>query len=182
MMKQFLLLISLFLFTHFATAQVHFGIGGGGSAGVGDISPFSSAGYSAYVELSYDFNENMVAVLSGQVNGFVALPLDVSLAQAWYQIPVMAVGRYYILPKDGESMFKPYVQGGIGGVKSYYLKADPLNPGGDPQVIDDFWSFGYKVGVGVGLSIFNLQLNYLNAGKYQEYTLGSMDMTLGLLF
>ncbi|NME72352.1 hypothetical protein [Flammeovirga aprica] len=180
-MRNKLLFIITFLFvSHFSSAQIHFGIGGGGSSGVGDLSPFSSAGFSAYIEFSYNASEKFDAVLVGHVNGLAAIPIDASLSQAWYQIPILLEGRYFFISKDAETTFHPYVQGGIGAVRSYYLKSKGANQ--DPEVLDKFWKFGARVGVGTLISIFNVQLNYNYGGSYEGNTLSVMDLSLGLRF
>lgn len=180
MRHKLLLLLSLLFITHLSSAQVHFGIGAGGSSGVGDLSPFSSVGYCAYAELSYDFSDNLSAVLVGQVNALAAIPLDASLSQAWYQVPIMIQARYFIIPQKAETTFHPYIQGGIGAVRSFYLKS--FKPNSDPEVIDKFWKFGGRAGVGATIAMFNLQLNYNYGGKYEDINLSVMDLSLGLLF
>ncbi|OHX67947.1 hypothetical protein [Flammeovirga pacifica] len=178
-MKKILFLFSFLFFSTLSMAQIHFGIGGGGSQGVGDLSPFSSTGFSAYIEFGYNAGDKWDGILSGQVNGFAAIPIDPSLTHAWYQVPIIASGRYYFLGKEG-TLFHPYVQGGFGGVKSYFLQA--RGTGQDPKLIDDFWSFGLRGGVGATIAIFNLQMNYLYSGNYQGYTLGALDFTIGFYF
>ncbi|KXX70044.1 hypothetical protein [Flammeovirga sp. SJP92] len=180
-MRNKLLFIFTFLFiSNFSSAQIHFGIGGGGSSGVGDLSPFSSAGFAAYIELSYNVNEKFDAVLAGHVNGLAAIPFDASLSQAWYQVPILLEGRYFILSKEAETTFHPYVQGGLGAVRSFYLKSN--GPNKDPEVIDKFWKFGARIGAGTLISIFNVQLNYNYGGSYEGNTLSVMDLTLGIRF
>ncbi|WP_044201510.1 hypothetical protein [Flammeovirga sp. OC4] len=180
MRHKLLFIFTFLLLSNLSNAQIHFGIGGGGSSGVGDLSPFSSAGFSAYIELSYNVNDRFDAVLVGHVNGLAAVPFDISLSQAWYQIPILIEGRYYFNSKEGETTFHPYVQGGIGAVRSYYLRSKSHNL--DPEVLDKFWNFGARVGVGTLISIFNVQLNYNYGGSYNGNTLTVMDLSLGLRF
>ncbi|NLR89964.1 MULTISPECIES: hypothetical protein [Flammeovirga] len=179
-MKKYLLLLPFLFFFHLSNAQFHFGIGGGGSWGVGDLSPFSSTGFNAYIELSHEFNDKMEAGLMANINGFVAIPLDASLSQAWYQVPIMVNGRYLLISRDKEKLFHPYVQAGLGAVKSYYLKGS--GPNLDPELVDDFWKFGFRGGFGAKVYMFNLQINYLYGGKFDEYVLGGMELTVGLYF
>ena len=172
--------MTFLLISNFSNAQFRFGIGGGGSSGVGDLSPFSSVGFAAYAELSYNINPKWDAVLVGHVNGLAAVPLDRTLSQAWYQVPVLLEIRYFLISEDKVTTFHPYVQGGLGAVRSYYLKSN--GPNKDPEVLDKFWKFGSRIGVGTTISFVNVQLNYNYGGDYQGNALTVMDLSVGVRF